>query len=166
MTAASLADWISVGVAIVNVFVGVAIALALANVAKQNERIQNAQIIFSQWAKKKELSIQFPAIAKVDSALYTPNGTFELESQQQRVWLVLIIDVLFNSFVANKKGAYPSEIFDEDMRAHMGALIRYDKKLLLELMNERGYTGGGVVGEFAELVNKLIEELGSAKSTR
>ena len=162
MLSANPAEWTSAAVAAISSFVGVFIALMVRRLAHLQEKIATTQNIYGQWMKKKELSIEYPSITKIDALLYSGERDLPLKEQQVRVWFVLIIDILFNSFAAAKGGLYPEEVYREDMRAHMGRLLKYDAELVLKLMEERGYVGSGILDEFHKEVEKLLVEISTA----
>ena len=64
--------------------------------------------------------------------------------------------MLFNSYVAMKKGAYPKEVFDEDIASHFGALAKHDPLAIKEIIETRGYVGEGLVGEFNAIVTREL----------
>lgn len=159
MVVSDPAEWANVAVTAASTAVGVFIALMVRGLAHSQEKIATTQNIYGQWLKKKELSIEYPAITRLDSILYSGGENVSVGDQQVRIWFVLIIDILFNSYVAQKSGLYPKEVYREDMRAHIGRMIRYDSDLVIELMTERGYSGEGIVGEFHEEVLSLRDEI-------
>lgn len=150
-------DFVQILISIINLGVGILIAINVAKVSRQAERVQNAQAIYEQWTKKKELGMIYDSITKADIEIYNPDKNYDIEKQKRDIYIILIIDVLFNSYVALQKGAFPPSVFNADMDAHMGALIRYDAELIKRLMVERGYIGEGVVGEFYDLVMSRID---------
>lgn len=150
------AEWVMVLMTIVTSGVGLLIAHRVRESTKVTERLQGAQSIYEQWTKKKELSITVPAITRLDAAVYTPEAAPSLEQQQQKIWIVLIIDIMFNCYIAMKSGNYPKEVFEEDMKVHIGSLARHDPDLLEEAMVERGYLGEGSLGEYYELLSGSI----------
>jgi hypothetical protein len=163
LPAGTAADWVGVLVAVINIVIGVAIAINLHALSRITEKNQSSQAIYDQWMRKKELSIHVPAISELDSKMYSPRMAYDTAGHQRRVYMVLIIDILFNSFLAARNGLYPKEIYDEDMTAHFGAMLRYDADLVETLMVERGYAGAGVVGEFYLEVQRLKARLQKAQ---
>lgn len=155
----SAADWAAVLVGLANAAVGIWIAVSVSRLTRTTEKNQSLQTIYEQWMRKKELSIQVPAISELDAAMYSPDGAYTLKSQQQRVWLVLIIDILFNCYLAAKDGLYPQDVYEEDMEAHLGSMLRFDSAMVDALMRERGYCGKGVVGEFYEEVQRIKQRI-------
>ena len=156
------AEWANAAIAAVSSIVGIFIALMVRRLAHLQEKIATTQNIYGQWMKKKELSIEYPAITKIDALLYSGDGNRTLKDQQVRVWFVLIIDILFNSFSASRSGLYPEEVYKEDMKAHMGRMLRYDPELVLQLMEERGYAGPGILDDFHKEVEALLAEIRAA----
>lgn len=157
------ADWAMVFVSTLGSLVGVYIAASVRKLSLISERAQATQNIYDQWVRKKELSISTPAITKMDRVLYNQlDPDCDIENQQVRIWLILIIDIIFNSYVASKKGLYAEEIYKEDLRVHLGAIAKYDSKLLNDLMIERGYFGAGVLGEFYAEVSSLRDTISNS----
>ena len=150
------AEWIMILMTIVTSAVGLLIANRVRESSKVAERLQGAHSIYEQWTKKKELSITIPAITRLDAAVYSPETVTSLEQQQQKIWIILIVDIMFNCYIAMKGGNYPKEVFEEDMKVHIGSLARHDPDLLDEALVERGYVGEGSLGEYYELVSAVI----------
>lgn len=158
LTTDSWIQFVTLIVSVINMFVGIAIAIFVRAVGRKTERVANSRAIYEQWYKKKELSLSFPALVRADWELYGGSDKFDAEIQQRIVWYTLIVDVMFNSYVALKRGEYPEEIFLEDMRCHIKPLGENYPEILKHIVEKRGYSGDGIVGEFNKVVTDTMSK--------